>query len=368
MTLGIHVVKKHRKHGSPVWYVYAYRGGPQIHRQEGRSKPKLTEQLVRGWLAAADERVKPIKRQPETLGDLIDLWYPSSPEWKSLAANTRKTWGSALKSIEAKWRRTPLTVWNDPRMTGKVVAWRDSRVETPRAADIGVMVLKALLKFGRLRGKVGINVAEKIPQLYRNGVRADIIWTDADMAEFARAAREMDLEHVNDGLRLASVTGLRREDLVTLTWDEVHHNAIVKLAAKVSRGKRRTATIPRLPALDELLVELQSRKRQDGVRTVLVNSYGLSWSADGFGGSFNRVRDKAGITHVEASTGKAIKKHLHDVRGTFCTKLITRGGITDQEAAGIMGWSPEQVAGIRRTYVDQGAVNMAVAARLRDNL
>ena len=33
-----------------------------------------------------------------------------------------------------------------------------------------------------------------------------------------------------------------------------------------------------------------------------------------------------------------------------------------------MGWSPEQVAGIRRSDVDQVGVNMAIASRLRDNL
>lgn len=33
-----------------------------------------------------------------------------------------------------------------------------------------------------------------------------------------------------------------------------------------------------------------------------------------------------------------------------------------------MGWLPEKVAGIRRTYVDQGAVNMAIAGRLREGL
>jgi integrase len=188
------------------------------------------------------------------------------------------------------------------------------------------------------------------------------------MVRFARTAKELDLEHVNDGLRLAALTGLRREDLVTLTWDEIHQQALVKLAAKVSRGKRRTAVVPRIPALDALLVELRSRHRQEGVNTILVNSYGLAWSADGFGGSFNRVRDAAGTTHTDASTGKVTNKHLHDVRGTFCTKLITVCGLTDQEAASVMAWAPEQVAGIRRTYVDQGAVNMAIAARLRDSL
>lgn len=55
---------------------------------------------------------------------------------------------------------------------------------------------------------------------------------------------------------------------------EVHSDAIVKRAAKVSCGRRRTATIPTIPALDDLLAELMTRRRADGVTTVLVNSFG----------------------------------------------------------------------------------------------
>lgn len=111
---------------------------------------------------------------------------------------------------------TPLSVWNDLRMVAKVVAWRDSRAATPRAADIGVTVLRALLEFGRLRSLVTFNAAEKIPKIYRRGDRAEIIWTNADMSAFVAKAAELDMTHVTDGLRLAALTGLRREDLVTL--------------------------------------------------------------------------------------------------------------------------------------------------------
>ena len=161
---------------------------------------------------------------------------------------------------------------------------------------------------------------------------------------------------------------MRREDLVTLSWNDVGERALTKKAAKASRGKRHTIVLPRYPALDDLLDQLKSRKRAEGVETILVNSFGQSWSGDGFGGSFNRVRDEAGIVHIDPEIGEARAKHLHDVRGTFCTKLITLAKLSNQEAAEIMGWSPEQVAGIRRSYVDQVGVNMAIAQRLRDNL
>ena len=207
-----------------------------IHRHEGWERPRLGPEELRKLIEAHDALVE--RTKPHTLRSLIDEWRPHSPEWKLLARGTKRTWGSALDAIDDKWSETPLGVWNDPRMTRKVIEWRDSRSAHPRAADTGVQVMRSLLKFGHLRGKVSTNVAEGIPQLYRTGTRAEIIWTDIDLDKFSRSALDLGREHVLDGVRLAALTGLRREDLITLTWDEVQDTAIIKRAAKKSRGRR----------------------------------------------------------------------------------------------------------------------------------
>ena len=361
MIAGVHYIRKPRKDGPPCWYVYAYRGGPQIARRIGWHRPTLSVAELRELIAAS----KPVTIEPEpNLRLLIRAWRPASPDWASLATTTQKTWGSALDRIEEKWGNTPLTVWADPRMTAKVVAWRDSRADTPRGADIGVTVLRALLEFGRLRGQVPINVAARIPKLYKLGARAEIIWSDHDIDRFVQAADELGLPHIADGVKLAALTGLRRADLVSLTWDEILTHAIKKKAAKISKGKRRFAVIPRIPELDTHLEHLSRRMRKPGVNNVLVNSRGMPWSGDGFGTSFNRVRDHAGIVHVDQETGKTAAMHIHDLRGTFCTKLL-RAGLTNEEVAEIMGWAPDQVAGIRRSYVDQSAIVRAIGERIR---
>lgn len=365
---GLHFVRIWRRDRTPRWYIYAWRGGPLIAKIDQRNKPVLQQRELTRLMAALDR-----KRgvDPTTLRSLIREWRsndpnrPSSPEWSALAASTKRTWGGALDLIEKKWGELPLDVWNDPRMAGKVMDWRDSRAATPRGADIGVTVLRVLLEFGRLRGRVSINVASNIPTLYRNGQRARIIWTDDDMDRFAVVARKRDRIQLLDGLRLAAMTGLRREDLVTLTWDEVGDIAITKLAHKRSKGKRRQVTLPRIPALNELLEELASRPRKEGVKNVLVNSFGEAWSASGFGGSFNRIRDEARIFHHDEETGEQIRKHLHDLRGTFCTKLMTTMVISDREVADMMGWSIDNVSTIRRVYVDQSHFVRALGERMR---
>ena len=367
MIKGIHIVQALRPGKIAVWYIYAWRGGPRIARVESRTKPTLSHEQLATLKMELDAQNAV---DPTTLRSLIREWRsenpdrPSSPEWEALAEGTKRTWGHFLNIIEERWGDTPLSIWSDPRMTAKVVAWRDSRAATPRAADVGVGTLRTLLEFGRLRGRVTLNVAVNIPTLYRNGQRANIIWTDEDMLRFTETAERLDRMHVVDGLRLAALTGLRRADLVTLQWDHIGDIAVKKLALKTSRRKRQYVTVPIIPELRALFDELRDRPRREGVETVLVNSFGDSWTASGFGGTFNRVRDEADIVHVDDDSGERKRKHLHDIRGTFCTKLLTDAGLNDEEAARIMGWSVVQVSSIRQVYVDQSVLVASLARRM----
>lgn len=363
---GIQFIKSDRK-GKPItWYVYAFRNGPFIAKFVQPRKPKLSASLLREIEEARDKR---FSVDPTTFRSLIREWRSedparkSSPEWENLAANTKRVWGGHLDLIDERWGDKPISVWDDPRMKAKVVRWRNERAATPRAADIGVTVLQALLQFGQLSGRVPINVAQGIPALYKGSDRAEIIWTADDIEAFRLEAIKAERPHIYDGLRLAALTGLRRADLVSLTWTQIGEFAIVKTALKKSRGKRRRATIPMTSALEALLAELRTRPRAEGVETVLVNSFGRHWSGDGFGGSFNRIRDAANIVHVD-DDGVSKKKHLHDVRGTFCTMLLTECDLTDREGADIMAWSPERVAGIRKVYVDGSRVVVAIGERI----
>ena len=121
----------------------------------------------------------------------------------------------------------------------------------------------------------------------------------------------------------------------------------------------------RIPALDELLEELQRRHGADGAETVLVNKHGRPWTGDCFTGQFNRVREPGDIADIDEDTGTRGAKHLHPVRGTFATKLMTETALSDQQIADIMGWAPDKVACIRRVYVDQSSVIMAIGERIK---
>lgn len=364
--MAIQFIKSARP-GKPItWYVYAFKGGPLVMKATQPKKPTLTAEAHAKIAEAIQSANCP---DPRTLLSLIHEWR-AAPEWKGLADNTRRVWGSHLDLIDNRWGSKPISVWDDHRMVGKVMKWRDERAATPRSADMGITVLRELLKFGRLRGRIRINVAEGVPPLYRGGDRAEIVWTPTDIEAFRIAAFEAKRPALYDGLRLAALTGLRLSDLVSLTWDHVGEAAILKTALKKSRGKRHKAVVPVTEPLRKLLEELRTRKRKEGVNTVLVNERGASWTAAGFGGSgsFGMIRDRANIVHMdEDADGQPIqrKKHLHDLRGTFCTILLTECELTDEDAARIMAWSPARVARIRSTYVDSAAVVISLAERMR---
>lgn len=279
--------------------------------------------------------------------------YIASPEWQNLAPRTRQVWRHIVERIRARWGETSALSWSDPRRVSDVIRWRNDYSHQPRTADHQITVLNHLLGWARLNGMIHVNVAAKIPRLYKNGTRAEIIWLAEEIKRFCTAAPPA----VADGMRLAAKTGLRRADLIGLTWAEVEPLRIKRVTLKSGRRRKR-AMIPVTPDLHALLNELATRPRRADANTVLVNSRGKSWSGDGFSHRFNAVRDALDIRHTDGRL-----KHLHDVRGTYATRLV-RLGLSDQDIGDIMGWSAQQVSEIRKIYVEDDTAVQAIIDRL----
>lgn len=351
MIAGIHIVGGGRPQHTKRWYIYASRGGPRIGIRIGGPKPtSLTPNEVRAYSdLVAQSAAKPAHTVAALVRD-----YRASPEWSALEKTTKRQWSRHLGLIEERWGDTRLSIMSDRRMKKWIIAWRDERAHTPRTADYGVGVLRHLLQWGYERGRVEANVAQGIPALYRGGNRATILWSAEDVESFVKGSPQ----HIGDIVRLASVTGLRASDLAGLKWSDVGEHAIVRETGKKNRGKIRNAVIPLLGTTRVLLDELRNRYRAENVETVLVNSFGKSWSETGVSST---VSARIKLLDIRDRHGKT--KHLHDLRGTFATALFTNG-LSDEEAAEILAWSPTQVKSIRHHYVDRTERLVAVAKRL----
>ena len=335
------------------YYVYAWRGGPLVHKQEGGLPPKLTGDIIDAIAKARAEK-KPVAGMG-TIKGLITT-YKSSPEWNKLSSTTRKGWLPWLDRIDIEFGKVPLRVFDDRRVKGKILDWRDKWADKPRSADMAVQVISRLLSYGVSRGDLEKNQATGIEQLYDVN-RSEIIWTAEDFAAFhAKASVE-----VSEAVDLAACTGLRRGDLVSVPWEAVGEHAIIWNTGK-SRGRTRIV-VPLLPETKAVLDRIKARhkeemdntrpsRRKDLPETILSNASWKQWTPAGFGSRFNDAKQDSGI-----------KVNLHDLRGTFATRCMI-AGLTDQEIADILGWNTKDVASIRVRYVDQARVVVAIAERL----
>ncbi|MBW6531890.1 tyrosine-type recombinase/integrase [Sphingomonas sp. RRHST34] len=353
MTAGLHIVTKRRPGKTLIHYVYAWRGGPLIHRAEG-PRPRITAAISD---AAAEARAA--RRDDEakglTIKGLIQL-FCAAPEFTRLAKSTQTSHNTWLTRIEERFGKWPLALFNDRRTRADILDWRDRWADKPRSADAAMQTFTRLLSWGYDRGKLRENVAKGIGQLY-DANRSEVIWEAEDFEKVAAVASV----EVNEGVALAAFTGLRRGDLVKLPWSAIGEHAIVWKTNK-SRG-RNLATVPLLPETKALLARIRARhademakltedKRRPLPETVLSNTRWQPWTPTGFGSRYDDAKKAAGID-----------KHLHDLRGTFVTRCCI-AGLNDREIADIVGWDTKDVASIRAKYADQARVVVAIGERL----
>ncbi len=325
---GLHVIKKPRKDG-PRWYVYAWRGGPCIHSQDG-PRPVIGPELLEKALA---ERKRGAPQ--DTISGLIKA-YTASAEYTGLRPPTRRDYDYSLAKIDMEFGKARLKVFEDRRMRNDIINWRDNWRHQPRTADKVIVMLGILLGWGMLRGLVGINIAHGIPLIYKSD-RSDLIWEERHWDAFKNKPQQL-----LDALELDSMTGLRLKDLVSVSWTDVTEKAIILTTSK--RNGR--AVVPIFP---ELRTWLDSRTHREG--PLLRNSRGKGWTTSGLESVFQKHKPKG------------FDRTIHDIRGTYVTWLAVKG-LTDEEIARIVGWTAKRVANIRARYVDEARVIISLIDRL----
>ena len=358
---GLNRVKKTLKDGTVRVHWYAWKGGPKLEGQPG------SPEFIASYNRAVEQRRTP---RNDTLAGLVTA-YKAAPEFAKLAASTQKEWRRWLDRISADAAPDDiggltLKLLDDRRTREDILDWRDQYADRPRTADYGMQVLSRVLAWAVDRGRLAINIAAGVEQLYKSD-RADQIWTPEEVAAFRAAAPSPEVGFI---IPLACVVGLRREDLVKLSWSHVGDLGIVFATGK-SRG-RKSVTVPLLPdakaLLDEIKVQQERRHAElvavaakkkrpppPACLTVLSNTRGKPWSVSGLEHQVIDTKTKAGVG-----------KHLHDARGTFATRL-RKASLTAPEIADIMAWDEKRVERILAKYVDRDTIVRALAERINRN-
>jgi integrase len=322
---GLHkVVSK----GRVYWYAWRERGAPRVHGEYG------TADFWASYDAAVRDRHVP---EPGKFRGLVTL-YRASPDYQKLAPSTKLKWGPWLDRVATYFGALSIAAFDNPKVRPIIRQWRTKYADTPRAADMGLQVLRAVCTCAVEQGKLAGNPCAGFKALYSSD-RAAIIWTDADIASIKQEVSP----EVGHAIDLAALTGLRRGDLLRLSWSHVHDNEIVIPTNK--SGRRVDARIPLYADLRAVLARIPKRST-----TILTNSKGHAWTADGFGSTISKAKPTAGI---------ADDLHFHDLRGTAATKFYA-AGLPLRVIAEILGWTEGNVDSIIRKYVDRTAATKAV--------
>lgn len=329
-TSGLHVVRR-RRAGGDRWYCYAWRGGPLVHQQDG-ARPEITPELV----ARAQGAQKAVPQ--DTLRAIIAA-YRGSPQFSAKADKTKEDYRQRLDQIDERFGRVPIRLI--PKLRGEVIKWRDEMAHTPRAADRCVGMLATVLTWAEDREMIERNPLHKIGKLHKVN-RADLIWEphhwEAVNALGDKGAPKVP-GYVRRVLTLGSLTGLRIGDLLRLAWEDLEPGYIA-LKTRKTGGE---AIIPLHPDLARFFTG-------PGRGVVLRNSRGEPWTLEGWKSAWGRAQPEG------------FDRHVHDLRGTFATRLMA-AGFSDTEIALVMGWRAERIAVIRMRYVDRGRVARALAGR-----
>lgn len=326
----LHIIRKALKTGDR-FYVYAWRGGPCIHVQDG-TRPVVTNEILD---KAREARMQGNGVYAGSFEALIDD-YLASPEFARLAKVTQADYRRWLTRIAERFGSAPLHIMADYRMKRDVIAWRNKWAGQPRAADRAVGTLSVVLGWAARQGLIAGNIAADLGTLHRVD-HSDEIWEDRHWQ-----AVEGVPPHIMQVLQLGRLTGLRQGDLLRLDWSHIGQNAIVIVTSK----KKVRATIP---IYAELRAFLDALPHHEGV--VLRNSKGQPWTESGFKSSWGNVKPEG------------FDRRFHDLRGT-CATWLAGLDFTDNQIAAVLGWKAGRVSEIRARYVNESRTVIALAERM----
>lgn len=348
-----------RRGGRVISYWQAWRGGPAIGKFQAATEAELIKleadaagQLAEAYAAACRPDV------PQGVLATLIAAYKAAPDgFAKLGPSTRAEWARWIDVITDRFGTLPIAALKAKGTKRLFIAWRNEFAATPRKADYGIQVLRRILSWSVANELAEANPAEGIPELYSNDRSAEIV----EPQELAAVLAEV-TPPASRFIRLAVASGLRRGDLRKLQWSHVNATSIEMPTGK--SGGRKRIIVPLLPEARTVLEECREAQRAHAERArakgqperlptyVLTTAHGKQWSKDGPTGAW-----------VKAAAQRGVDKHLHDLRGNFAT-LLMANGLSDEQIADMMGWESQDVAKIRRRYVDRDRVALLIADRI----
>lgn len=321
--VGVHKVNATLKNGASVTYYYAWRGGPRI-----KAKPN-TKAFLQEFARLTRDRSQPSKDQ--TLGWLIGE-YQSSAGYRKLRASTRRDYERIIGVLRVKFGTFPVAAVEAKGARKVFLDWRDTMSDTPRSADMHIVVLARVLSWAKDREIVTRNPLEGVDKLHDGGNRKDAIWMPSQVAHVLAEGAP----HIVAVIKMALWTMQRQGDVLTMPTIAYDGGKLWIIQGK-TRARVRVAPADELLAL---LADAKAEKRQ----RILVNSFGDNWTSSGFRASLRKELKRLKIQGVT----------FHDLRGTGISYAYANG-MDIERIAEISGHSKAECEAIIRRHYLAGA-------------
>lgn len=241
-----------------------------------------------------------------TLGALIDA-YKASPEWQTLKPSTQKSY-DAVFTWFGKGRELSLSQLTPPL----IITLRDraNRQHKRRFANYVVTVISLLCNWGRPRGWLTVNPADRAPKIRRpRGARkVNRAWTD----EERRVVLETATGSVKVGIALGMFAGLAVSDVVRWPREGYTGQRIIGHRGKTGEPVNVLAH----PMLREIL-DCHARE----AKTLVYQKGGSGYTRDGWLAMFKR--------HIKRLEGEGLigpGLTMHGLRHTFGKTLAESWG------------------------------------------
>jgi len=326
---GINRVRKRLADGRVVelHYLRGARGVPAFWRSDSTVRVGDPEYHA-AYVAAGRARSEAPGR---TFGDLMAA-YRASPDFAGKAPRTRTDYARMMDLIGARFGDAPLAAFDDPRIRGRALRWRDT-IPAPKTRDYAWTVLRLVVGWGVDRGWLRQHHLTRGGRAYR-AERAHVIWTEAELLALIEGAPPYvwrPVVHVAEcGHRPGDLIGCRRSLHVLPT---PRGRRVVMHTRK--SGGRAVASVPVTERMARILDETP-----EGQDLLHLNASGEPWTEQALS-----KRVKAWVRKLNLREDL----RLYDARGSAVTRLVAAGAGLD-ELARCFGWRLPTAAKMVETY------------------
>lgn len=324
---GIHRVKRRLADGTMREYHYASRGrGAAVIWHSGMAYAVGSDEYLAALAAA-----RPVAAMARGLFRELIIDFLASQDFTRLAPRTQNDMRISIRhpgnGIDAKFGGGPRGVFDDPRIRGVVLKWRDQI--GGKVGDDRMRHLQRIVGWAVDRTYLRHNHLLRLKSAYRSN-RSEVFWLDDEVAAFEAGAPA----HVARILIAACETGLRPGDLARLSREHIHPTPGGRRIVMWTAKRKRLASIPVTPRM-AALIDATTGDR------IITNKGGDPYTHENYlGDAVSAWRDRLKLRG---------ELRLYDARGTAATRLLWAGADL-KEVAVHMGWSLKHAADVIERY------------------